>query len=71
MCFEILNNIDNNLFAALSFIVWGSEKHSKQMRIMIVNRLTTSPQKYNLRGKSLREYKEQCNLMIKGNRSGL
>ena len=55
MCdFEIVSTTDNTLFDSLAFIVWGGEKHSQQMRIMIVNRLTTSPQKYNLRGKSLR-----------------
>ena len=50
--FEINRNIEDNLFAALAFIVWGSDEHSELMRTMIVNRLMTFPQKYNLTGKS-------------------
>ena len=70
---EIVSTIDNTLFGALAIIVWGkgSEKDSGQMRSMIVDRLIAFPQKYNLGGKSLREYKEQCRLISKGNRSGL
>ena len=38
---------------------------------MIVNRLMTFPQTYNKKGKSFREFKEQCLLIAKGNMSGL
>ena len=41
------------------------------MRFIILIRLIAFPQKYNLSGKSLKEYKEKCRLMTKGNRSGL
>ena len=69
--FKLVSSIENTLFAALAIVVWGREEYSEQMRSMIVDRLITFPQKYNLCGKSLKEYKKQCHLMKKGNRSGL
>ena len=68
---EIVSTNENTLFGALALIVWGSEKYSGQMRFIIWIRLIALPQKYNSSGKSLREYKEQCRLMAKGNRSDL
>ena len=55
---ELVSTIENTLFGALALIVWGSEKYSGQMRFIIWIRLIAFPQKYNLSGKSLREYKE-------------
>ena len=37
---------------------------------MIVNRLMTFPQKYNVNGKSSTEFEKQCLLIAKGNMSG-
>ena len=42
--FEIHSNKENSLFAALSFIVWGSEENSEQMKLMIVNSSTMANQ---------------------------
>ena len=59
MCdFEIVSTTGNTLFDSLAFIVWESEKHSQQMRIMIVNRLRVFPQKYNVNGKSIQEFEK-------------
>ena len=58
------------MFAALALIVWGSQKHFEDMRVMILDRLRAFPNKYIVNRKSSIEFEEQCILIAKGKTSG-